>query len=100
VGTLQVYGYGSDGCDSSRGGPLIDSAVEARVWGPLALRFQATYSNDTDKMRPSIGGKLSTRSKGAVTVSGQKTYGCERSRPITRPNQVAKSTGELLTLGG
>jgi hypothetical protein len=71
VGTLQVYGYGSDGCDSSWGGPLIDSAVEARVPGPLALRFQATYSNDTDKMRPSIGGKLS-----------------------------AKSTCELLTLGG
>jgi hypothetical protein len=57
VGTTGVFAYGSGGYDSSRKGPLIDSAVEAHVWGPFALRFQATYSNDTDKMRPSIAGR-------------------------------------------
>lgn len=57
VGSTEVFGYGSGGYDSSRRGPLIDSAVEAHVWGPFALRFQATYSNDTDKMRPSIAGR-------------------------------------------
>jgi hypothetical protein len=58
VGSVQAYGYGSGGYDSSRGRPLIDSAVEARVWGPFALRFQATYSGDTERMRPSLGGRL------------------------------------------
>jgi hypothetical protein len=58
VGSLQVYGYGSGGYDSSRRGPLVDSAVEARVWGPFALRFQATYSNDAEKMRPSLAGRV------------------------------------------
>ena len=58
VGSTKVFAYGSGGYDSSRGGPLIDSAVEANVWGPFALRFQATYSNDTDKMRPSIAGRV------------------------------------------
>jgi hypothetical protein len=57
VGSTQVFAYGSGGYDSSRKGPLVDSAVEAHIWGPFALRFQATYSNDTDKMRPSIAGR-------------------------------------------
>jgi hypothetical protein len=57
VGSTQGFALGSGGYDSSRGGPLIDSAVEASVWGPLALRVQATYSNDTKKMRPSVGGR-------------------------------------------
>jgi hypothetical protein len=58
VGTVPVFAYGSGGYDSSRRGPLVDSVVEARVWGPFALRFQATYSNDTDKMRPSVAGRV------------------------------------------
>ena len=57
VNSLRVFALGSAGYDSSRHGPLIDSAVEAGVWGPFALRFQATYSNDTQRMRPSIGGR-------------------------------------------
>jgi hypothetical protein len=58
VNTVRAVGFGSAGYDSSRRGPLIDSAVEAGVWGPFALRFQATYSNDTDKMRPGFGGRV------------------------------------------
>jgi len=57
VGSTQVFAYGSGGYDSSRKGPLVDSAVEAKIWGPFALRFQATYSNDTDKMRPAVAGR-------------------------------------------
>jgi hypothetical protein len=74
VTSLRVFGFGSGGYDSSRRGPLIDSAVEAGVWGPFALRFQATYSNDTDKMRPSIAGRVQLLRQekhgldGAVTV--------------------------------
>ena len=74
VNSLQVFGFGSGGYDSSRRGPRVDSAVEAGVWGPFALRFQATYSNDTEKMRPSIGGRAQILRQerhgidGAVTV--------------------------------
>jgi hypothetical protein len=57
VGGTQVVGYGSGGYDSSRRGPLIDSVVEAHVWGPFAVRFQGTYSNDTDRIRPSVAGR-------------------------------------------
>jgi hypothetical protein len=58
VGSVPVFAYGSGGYDSSRRGPLVDSAVEAHVWGPFALRFQATYSNDTDRVRPSVAGRV------------------------------------------
>jgi hypothetical protein len=58
IGSTKVFAYGSGGYDSSRRGPLVDSAVEANVWGPFALRFQATYSNDNERMRPSVAGRV------------------------------------------
>jgi hypothetical protein len=36
----------------------VDSAVEVEIWGPFAIRAQTTYSNDTDRMRPSIAGRV------------------------------------------
>jgi len=74
VGSTQGFALGSAGFDSARSGPLIDSAVEVSVWGPFALRVQATYSNDTKKMRPSIGGRAQLLRQeqhgidGAITV--------------------------------
>jgi hypothetical protein len=58
VGTTPVFAFGSGGYDSSRRGPLVDAAVEVAIWGPFALRAQATYSNDTARMRPSIAGRV------------------------------------------
>ena len=58
VGSVPVFAYGSGGFDSSRRGPLVDSAVEVAIWGPLAVRLQTTYSNDTNKMRPSVAGRV------------------------------------------
>jgi hypothetical protein len=74
VGSTQGFALGSGGFDSARSGPLIDSAVEVSVWGPFALRVQATYSNDTKKMRPSVGGRAQLLRQeqhgidGAITV--------------------------------
>src|SRR5438552_18115536 len=47
VGATPAFAYGSGGYDSSRHGPLVNSAVEVTIWGPFAIRAQATYSNDT-----------------------------------------------------
>lgn len=73
VGSVRMFAYGSGGYDSSRGGPLIDSAVEAHVWGPFALRFQTTYSNDTDKMRPSVAGRVQLLKQERHGVDGALT---------------------------
>lgn len=55
VGSTNAFAWGVGGYDSSRKGPIADSVAEARLWGPLALRVSATYSSDTERMRPSIG---------------------------------------------
>jgi hypothetical protein len=73
VGGTRVFAYGSGGYDSSRRGLLIDSAVEAQVWGPFALRFHATYSNDTDRMRPSIAGRAQFLRQARHGVDGSVT---------------------------
>lgn len=57
VGSTKAFAWGLGGYDSSRKGPIADSVAEARLWGPIALRVSATYSNDTDRMRPSIGAR-------------------------------------------
>ena len=73
VGATAVFAFGSGGYDSSRRVPLIDSAVEAHIWGPFALRAQSTYSNDTTRMRPSIGGRVQLLRQEAHGVDGTLT---------------------------
>jgi hypothetical protein len=73
VGALSVFGYGSGGYDSSRHGQLVDSAVEARIWGPFAIRAAATYSNDTNRMRPSVAGRVQLLKQEKQGVDGSLT---------------------------
>jgi hypothetical protein len=73
VGATPAFGYGSGGYDSSRRGPLLDSAVEAAIWGPFAIRVQATYSNDTDRMRPSVAGRVQLLRQERNGVDGSLT---------------------------
>jgi hypothetical protein len=70
VGSTQAFAWGLGGYDSSRKGPLIDSAVEVHLWGPLSLRGAATYSNDTDRMRPSVGARVQLLRQEAHGVDG------------------------------
>jgi len=55
VGATRAFAWGHGGYDSSRKGPVAETAAEVQLWGPLALRGGATYSNDTARMRPSVG---------------------------------------------
>ena len=73
VGATAVVAFGSGGYDFARRGPLIDSAVEARVWGPFALRAQSTYSSDTTRMRPSVGGRVQVLRQEAHGIDGALT---------------------------
>lgn len=73
VGASPATAYGLGGYDSSRAGPVVDSAVEVRVWGPLTLRAQATYSNDANRMRPSVAGRVQVLRQEAHGVDGALT---------------------------
>jgi hypothetical protein len=73
VGDARAFGFGSGGYDSARHGPLLDGAVEARVWGPIALRAATTYSNDTSRLRPSLGARVQLLRQEAHGVDGSIT---------------------------
>ena len=73
VGAVPAFAYGSGGYDSARRGPLIDSAVEVAVWGPFALRAQTSYSNDTNRMRPSVAGRVQLLRQERHGVDGSLT---------------------------
>jgi hypothetical protein len=49
---------GNGGYDTARSAALFDSAAEVRVWGPIALRAGVIYSEDTRRMRPSVGARV------------------------------------------
>ena len=70
VGSTQAFAWGMGGYDSSRKGPLVDSTAEVHLWGPLALRGGATYSNDTKRMRPSIGARAQLLRQEAHGIDG------------------------------
>jgi hypothetical protein len=61
---------GNGGYDSARSGALFDSIAEVRVWGPIALRAGATYSDDTQRMRPSVGARVQLLRQEAHGVDG------------------------------
>ena len=73
VGSTQAFAFGSGGYNLARHGALADSAVEVTVWGPFALRAQATYSNDTSKMRPSLGARAQLLRQATHGVDGSLT---------------------------
>ncbi len=57
LGDQRAVVMGNGGYDSARSGAIMDSAVDVRVWGPLALRLGVTYSDATKRMRPSVGAR-------------------------------------------
>jgi hypothetical protein len=73
VGEVRAFAFASGGYDSSRRGPLLDSAVEATIWGPVAVRAQTTYSGGTDRMRPSVGARVQLLRQNAHGVDGALT---------------------------
>jgi hypothetical protein len=70
VGATPGLALGSGGYDSARRAPSMDSAAEVSVWGPFALRAGVTYSTDSKRMRPSVGGRVQVLRQEAHGIDG------------------------------
>jgi hypothetical protein len=70
LGGQRALVLGDGGYDTARSEALFDSAAEVRVWGPIALRGGVTYSDDTRRMRPSVGARVQLLRQGAHGVDG------------------------------
>jgi hypothetical protein len=70
VGTQGGLVLGDAGYDTGQHGAIFDSAVEVRIWGPLALRADVSYADDTQRMRPAVGARLQLFRQAAHGVDG------------------------------
>ena len=70
VGPTAAFAWGLSGYDTSRKAGLFDAIAEVRLWGPIALRGGATYSNGSDRLRPSIGARVQLLRQNAHGVDG------------------------------
>jgi hypothetical protein len=66
----QALAVGSGGYDTARSAALFDSAAEVRIWGPIAVRAGVTYSDGTQRMRPSVGARVQLFRQAAHGVDG------------------------------
>jgi hypothetical protein len=53
-----AFASGIAGYDSARGGPIAEARAEVHLFGPVALRGGASYSNDSGRMRPEVGARV------------------------------------------
>jgi hypothetical protein len=70
LGPQRALVIGSGGYDTARSGALFDSAAEVRLFGPVSLRAGVTYSDDTRRMRPSVGARVQLLRQAAHGVDG------------------------------
>jgi hypothetical protein len=71
LGSQRAIVLSGAGYDSARHGALFDSAAEVTIWGPIAIRAGTTYSDDTRRMRPSVGAR--------IQLSQQRSLGLDSS---------------------
>jgi hypothetical protein len=58
VGGTRAQAWGWSGYDSSRKAALFDAGAEVTLWGPIALRGGAVYSDATSRMRPYVAARV------------------------------------------
>jgi hypothetical protein len=90
VGSTQAFAWGLGGYDSSRKGSVVDAIAEVTLWGPIALRGGATYSNLTSRLRPSVGAR--------VQILRQAAHGLDGSLSVFyKPEGFNEAEGEIET---
>jgi len=90
VGSTAAFAWGLGGYDTARQAGLFDAIAEVRLWGPIALRGGATYSNGTDRLRPNVGAR--------VQVLRQDAHGVDGSVSVFyKPEGFTEPEGEIET---
>jgi hypothetical protein len=88
VGPQPAFAAASGGYDGARSAALFEATVEARVWGPIALRGAAVYSPDLKRVRPSFGIRAQVLKEGVHGLDG--TIGA-----FYRPEGLTEAEGEI-----
>lgn len=90
VGSTPAFAWGLGGYDTSHKAGLFEAVAEVRLWGPIALRGGATYSNASDRLRPNLGAR--------VQVLRQSAHGVDGSLAVFyKPEGFTEPEGEIET---
>lgn len=84
-----AVGFG--GYDGARGVGVMEALAEARVWGPLALRGGAVYSDTKNRLRPSVGARLQLLRQERAGIDGAVGV-------FYRPEGLTEAEGEIETV--
>jgi hypothetical protein len=84
----RAYALGLGGYDSARHTGTFEAATEVRVWGPIALRGGAVYTNGDRTLRPSFGARLQLLRERRQGVDG--AFGV-----FYRPEGLTEPEGEI-----
>jgi len=101
----RAYAVGFSGYDSARKTGMFEAATEVRLWGPIAVRGGAVYTNGDRVMRPSFGGRIQALHEGRQGVDG--AFGVfYRPEGLTEPEgeiesviSIGKHLGQTYVLG-
>jgi hypothetical protein len=91
----RAYAVGFGGYDTARHTGTFEAAAEVRLWGPIAIRGGAVYTNGDRVLRPSFGGRAQLLHEARHGVDGAVGV-------FYRPEGLTEPEGEIesvLSLG-
>jgi hypothetical protein len=91
VESSRAYAVGLGGYDTARNAGTFEASTEARLWGPLALRAGAVYSNEMRSLRPSVGARVQALRESRHGVDGAVGV-------LYRPEGLTEPEGEVETV--
>jgi hypothetical protein len=84
----RAYAVGVAGYDSARRAGTFEASAEVRLWGPVAIRGGAVYSNGDRRLRPSFGARVQGLQEGRHGVDGAVGV-------FYRPEGLTEAEGEI-----
>lgn len=90
------YGIGFAGYDSARKTATFEASTELQIWGPIAVRGGAVYTNGDKSLRPSFGARIQILRQERHSVDGALGV-------FYRPEGLTEPEGEIesvLSIGG
>jgi hypothetical protein len=100
--TQRAYAGASAGYDTARGTGSFEAITEVRLWGPVALRGGAVYTDQARQLRPSVGARVQL-ARGRLDAAAGLSY---RPEGLTEPEgeiegalSIGKRAGAVYLLG-
>src|SRR5262249_12068961 len=90
VDTQRAFVTTLGGYDSARSTAIIQGQTEVNIWGPIAIRAGAVYTEQTSTLRPTFGAHVQLLKQGKHGVDGSIAV-------FYKPEGLTEGEGEIET---